>query len=102
MPLCSSSLRNSRTHETQNIYLLDLSIIPSWKTSKSKVISSHQRTSEEARISCMRGDLLSWFRGDRRDSNGKNRLIKDKDFSINDELIGDNLDPQAITVTLHT
>jgi hypothetical protein len=50
----------------------------------------------------MRGDLLSWFRGDRRDSNGKNRLIKDKDFSINDELIGDNLDPQAITVTLHT
>jgi hypothetical protein len=24
------------------------------------------------------------------------------DFSINDELIGDILDPQAITVTLHT
>jgi hypothetical protein len=27
---------------------------------------------------------------------------KDKDFSINDELIGDNLDPQATSVTLHT
>jgi hypothetical protein len=101
MPLCSSSLRNSRTHETQNIHLLDLSIIPSWKTSKSKVISSHQRTSEEGSVACAGIYYLGFAEIDGIVA-AKTGSSKDKDFSINDELIGDNLDPQAITVTLHT
>jgi hypothetical protein len=86
----------------QNTHLLDLPTIGRHLRVKSSArTKGHPR--KEGSVACAGIYYLGFAEIDGTVA-AKTGSSKDKDFSINDELIGDNdnLDPQAITVTLHT